>query len=84
MNRNLNFNISPRKEIVDKVEQAMMNPPDEVAVNVLLTGVSAKKFHIIKTLIESSMPDLEEDDILKYIIRAGVERELEKFSQVIK
>lgn len=84
MNRNLNFNISPRKEIVDKVEQAMMNPPDEVAVNVLLTGVSAKKFHIIKTLIASSMPDLEEDDILKYIIRAGVERELEKFSQVIK
>ena len=84
MNRNLNFNISPRKEIVDKVEQAMINPPDEVAINILLTCVSAKKLHIIKTLIASSMPDLEEDDILKYIIRAGVERELEKFSQVIK
>lgn len=84
MNHNLNFKVAPRSEIVAKVEEAVMFAPEEVPVNILLTGTSAKKFHIIKTLITSSMPDLEEDDVVKYILRAGVEREFEKFFDVIK
>lgn len=84
MKHNLDFKLASRKEIVDKIEEAISNPPDEYPVNILLTGNAANKFNLLKIIISSSYPNLDEEDILKYIIRAGIEREFEKFSEVLK
>ena len=84
MNHNLNFKIAPRQDIVDRIEDAFKNPPKEIAINVIIKGSSAAKFNILKTMLSASFPDLEDEEIDKYIIRAGVERELEKFSDIIK
>ena len=72
----------PMQEIVREIEKAVSNPPEELAINLIISGVTAKKFHLIKTIISSSMPELDEDDITAYIIRAGVERELDRLSEV--
>lgn len=72
----------PMQEIVREIEKAVSNPPEELAINLIISGVTAKKFHLIKTIISASMPELDEDDITAYIIRAGVERELDRLSEV--
>lgn len=84
MNHNLNFNIAPRQDIVEKIEEAFRNPPEEISINVIIKGSSAAKYNILKTMLSASFPDLEDEEIDKYIIRAGVERELEKFSNIIQ
>ncbi len=84
MNHNLNFKMANRKQIVDKIEEALENPPEEIPINVILTGNGAKRFNLLKIIIGSSYPELDEEDIIKYIIRAGIEREFEKFSDVMK
>jgi hypothetical protein len=49
-----------------------------------LKGNSAKKFHIVKTILTSSYPELDEEEIDAYIVRSGIHRELEKLSSIIK
>lgn len=78
------FKTGSRQEIVRKIEKAVTDPPEEIAINVIISGTTARKFNLLKTIISSSMPELEEDDVIAYIIRAGVERELEKFADVLK
>ena len=56
----------------------------EISINVIIKGSSAAKYNILKTMLSASFPDLEDEEIDKYIIRAGVERELEKFSNIIQ
>lgn len=80
----LNFELAKYEDILREVNEAVVNPPNEVSVNVILKGNSAKKFHIVKTILTSSYPELDEDEIDAYIIRSGVHRELEKLSSVIK
>jgi len=78
------FKTGSRQEIVHKIEKAVANPPEEIAINLIISGTTARKFNLLKTIISSSMPELEEDEVIAYIIRAGVERELEKFADVLK
>jgi hypothetical protein len=73
----LKFNIAPKQEIIKDLESFLQDAPDEVSVNVIIKGSSAKKFLYVKTLLSSSFPELDEDDIVKFIIRSGVQRELE-------
>ena len=80
----LNFELAKYEDIIREVNDAVVNPPDEISVNVILKGNSAKKFHIVKTILTSSYPELDEDEIDAYIIRSGIHRELEKLSSVIK
>ena len=78
----LKFNIAPKQEIIKDLESFLQDAPDEVSVNVIIKGSSAKKFLYVKTLLSSSFPELDEDDIVKLIIRYSVQRELEKFKDI--
>jgi hypothetical protein len=80
----LNFELAKYEDIIREVNDAVMNPPSEVSVNIILKGNSAKKFHIVKTILTSSYPELDEEEIDAYIVRSGIHRELEKLSSVIK
>ena len=80
----LNFELAKYEDIIREVNHAVMNPPSEVSVNIILKGNSAKKFHIVKTILTSSYPELDEEEIDAYIVRSGIHRELEKLSSIIK
>ena len=47
MNHNLNLNIAPRQDIVEKIEEAFRNPPEEISINVIIKGSSAAKYNIL-------------------------------------
>ena len=79
---NINFESSNINEIVKRLNEALSDAPEEVAVNVILTGNGAKRFHIVKSLLSSSYPELEDDEIDKFILRSGIERELARFSHI--
>jgi hypothetical protein len=69
-------------EILRKVNESIISAPDEIAVNVIISGNGAKKFHIIRTFLSESYPDLDIEEIDKYILRSGVERELAKIASI--
>ena len=50
----LKFNIAPKQEIIKDLESFLQDAPDEVSVNVIIKGSSAKKFLYVKTLLSSS------------------------------
>jgi len=72
----------PVAEITDKLNKAMENCPKEVAVNVILTGKGAKRFYFAKSLLSNAYPNLSESDIVKFLVRAGAEREIERLAYV--
>ena len=78
----LNFSLAPKADILKDLESFLETSPEEVAVNVIIKGTAAKKFLYVKTFLASSFPELSEDDIVKFIIRSGVQRELEKFKDI--
>lgn len=78
----LNFSLAPKADILKDLESFLETSPEEVAVNVIIKGSAAKKFLYVKTFLSSSFPELSEDDIVKFIIRSGVQRELEKFKDI--
>jgi hypothetical protein len=71
-------------EILNKINSELHNAPDEISVNAILTGESAKKYFIMKTILASIAPEFDEEDVCKYIIRSGIEREFDKISNVWK
>ena len=78
----LNFNLASKKDILNNMESLIKDLPDETAINVIIKGSSAKKFLFVKTFLSSSFPEISEDDIVKFILRSGVQRELEKFKSI--
>ncbi len=71
-------------EILNKINSELVNAPSEISVNAILTGESAKKYFLMKTILASIAPEFDEEDVCKYIIRSGIEREMEKISDVWK
>jgi hypothetical protein len=71
-------------EILNKINADLQNAPEEIPVNVILTGEAAKKYYLMKTILSSVAPEFDDEDICKYIIRSGIEREMEKISDVWK
>jgi hypothetical protein len=71
-------------EILNKINSELQNTPDEISINVILTGIGAKKFHLVKTIVSNTNPEFDEEEIYKYIIRSGIEREMEKISKIWK
>lgn len=55
--------------------------PNEIPINLIVNGTLAKKLHFVLTLL-SKYYNLSEEDILKFLIRQGVEREIEKIGSV--
>ena len=80
----LNFTIAATSDIVTTLEDKLKDLPTEVSINVILSGNSAKKFYFIKALLTSSYPELQEEEIDKFIVRSGVERELDRFDKIWK
>ena len=78
----LNFTMAAQTEIITQLEKSLANLPTEISVNVILNGKSAQKYFFIKTLLMSSYPELFENDIEKFIVRSGVERELERINRI--
>ncbi len=70
------------QELLNKINVELQNAPEEIAINTILTGIGAKKYHLMKTILSASNPELDEEDICKYIIRSGIEREMEKISNI--
>ncbi len=69
-------------EIIKAVEEKLSNVPDEVSVNLILTGNGAKRYHFVMSILESIYPELNEEEIHKYLLRSGVERELERITSI--
>lgn len=78
----LDFTIASTPDIIDNIQKNLNDAPDEISVNIILKGTSAKKFYFVKTILASSYPELSEEEIDKYIIRSGAERELERFNRI--
>ena len=76
---NINHN-----DIMQKIFTTLQEPPEEVSVNVIIKGVAAKKFHLVKTILKASYPELEDEEIDKFIIRSGVEREMSRLSNIFQ
>jgi hypothetical protein len=68
--------------IFNKINSKLNDIPKEIAVNVILKGESARKFYIIKQILLHTVPELDEDEIDKFILRSGVEREINKITDI--
>lgn len=69
-------------EIIKSVEEKLSNTPDEISVNLILTGNGAKRYHFVMSILASIYPELNEEEIHKYLLRSGVERELERITNI--
>lgn len=72
----------PVSEITEKLNKSMENCPKEVSVNVILTGKGAARFYFAKSLLQNAYPNLSETDIIKFLVRAGAEREIERLAYI--
>jgi hypothetical protein len=59
----------------------LSNSPTEIPINLIVNGTLAKKLHFVITLL-SKYYNLPEDEIIKFILRQGVEKEIEKIGNV--
>lgn len=71
-------------DIMQRIFTTLQEPPEEVSVNVIIKGVAAKKFHLVQTILKASYPELEDEEIDKFIIRSGVEREMSRLSNIFQ
>jgi hypothetical protein len=65
---------------ISNIKESLSNAPDEVAVNIIVKGSTAKKLFLLREIMLTAMPDLDEEMIYKYLLSVGVSKELEKFS----
>lgn len=78
---NLNPNLQ-KNELLKEVNSKLANIPEEISINVIIKGAGAKKYHFVKSVLSSAYPKLDSDDIDKFIVRSGVEREMARFSKI--
>jgi hypothetical protein len=72
----------PAAVIVDKVQQELVNMPEEFEVTIKLSGIGAKRYNLISKILEIGFQE-EPSVISNYLLRAGVERELNKVLSII-
>lgn len=77
------FDSKTKTDILKKISLELKEFPKELPVNVIVLGESARKLHYVKTIISNTNPELTEEDVLKFILRSGVEREIEKINQIL-
>ncbi len=66
---------------LNQIKESIKDIPDEVSVNLILTGSAAKQLVLLRQIMITAFPDLTEEMIFKYIMTSGIKRELEKFSE---
>ena len=74
----------PLSDITTSLESKLENTPEELSINVVLTGIGAKRYHFAKSLLQSAYPNLNNQDIDKFLVRAGAEREIERLAYLWK
>lgn len=72
-----------RNEVLKKISLDLGDVPKEIPVNLIVLGESARKLHYVKTLIKNTNPEFSEEDVFKFILRSGVERELERINKIL-
>lgn len=72
-----------KNDIMKKISQELKDVPQELPVNLIVVGESARKLHYVKTIISNTHPELSEEDVLKYILWSGVEREIDKINTIL-
>ena len=65
---------------INTIKESLVDSPNEVAVNLILTGSTAKKLLLLREIMITAFPDLTEEMIYKYLLSSGINKELEKFS----
>ncbi len=65
---------------INKIKESLADAPNEVAINIIVNNSTAKKLHLLKEIMLTAMPDLDDDMVYKYLFTVGVNKELEKFS----
>lgn len=78
------FDNKVKSEIFKKISQELKDIPEEIPINMIVLGESARKLHYVKTIISNTHPELSEEDVLKFILRSGVEREIDKINTILK
>ena len=65
---------------INKIKESLVDAPNEVAINIIVNNSTAKKLLLLKEIMLTAMPDLDDDMVYKYLFTVGVNKELEKFS----
>ncbi len=65
---------------INNIKESLANAPNEVAINIIVNNSTAKKLLLLKEIMLTAMPDLDDDMVYKYLFTVGVNKELEKFS----
>lgn len=69
--------------LISQIQKEMLNPPDEIEVTVKLTGLGARRYNVLSKILEIGFNE-PSNEIAKYIMRAGVEREFERMIDQFK
>jgi hypothetical protein len=69
----------PVAEAIKNAEEALLNSPQEINININLTGNSASRYNFIKTLMTSL--GLPEDETNIFLLQAGVELEIKRLQE---
>jgi hypothetical protein len=71
--------MKPAAELIDKIQKEIENPPEEIVINIKLTGIGAKRYYFVSKILQEGFDETSED-IAKYLIRLGVEQEITKIT----
>lgn len=66
---------------IQKAETALMNAPEEININITLTGHTASRYHFISTLMTSLGLPLDETN--KFLLQSGVESEIIRLQESV-
>jgi len=61
--------------IIEEVQEALKNSPEEIEITIKLSGIGAKKYNFISKVLEVGFGESSEN-ISQYLLRAGIEREI--------
>jgi hypothetical protein len=71
----------PISVAIKNAEEALMNSPEEININIKLTGPNASRYNFIKTLMTSL--GLPEDETNMFLIQTGVETEIRRLQESV-
>ena len=72
--------IPTASEIIELIKDDIIDPPEEITISLTLKGIGAKRYNFVTKLLEASFGESQEE-IAKFLITSGVEREIEKITQ---
>ena len=72
--------MKPAAEIIELVKADMQDVQEEITLTITLTGVGAGKYQFISNILQHGFGESPEN-IAKYILRAGIEREIERVTE---